>query len=113
MSVLVGNFVSFFDLEEEFKHVALKDIDRFVDDTSWYEVEDVGDTWLDIKAKNAVRTIHVDKAYDEYQVFTKEGLREHLKAMLTNNNHTAIIAKIRQLYRKHNYSDSPFKFQGV
>ena len=108
MSVLVGNFVSFFGLEDNFQHVTLKDIDRFVDDASWYEVEDVGDTWLDVRAKDGVRTIHVDEAYDEYQVFTKEGLREHLKAMLTNNNHAAVIAKIRQLYRKQE-----FQFKGV
>lgn len=108
MSVLVGNFVSFFGIEDNFQHVTLKDIDRFVDDASWYEVEDVGDTWLDVRARDGVRTIHVDEAYDEYQVFTKEGLREHLKAMLTNNNHAAVIAKIRQLYRKQE-----FQFKGV
>lgn len=108
MSVLVGNLVSFYSFEEDFKHVGLKDIDRFIDAASWYEVEDVGYTWLDVKTKDGVRTIHVDKAYDEYQVFTKEELREHLQAMLTNNNHAAVIAKIRQLYRKQE-----FKFQGV
>ena len=108
MSVLVGNFVSFFGLEDNFQHVTLKEIDRFVDDCSWYEVEDVGDTWLDVRAKDGVRTIHVNEVFDEYQVYTKEGLREHLKAMLTNNNHAAVIAKIRQLYRKQE-----FQFKGV
>ena len=108
MSVEIGNLVSFFSLEEDFKHVGLKDIDSFINNTSWYEIEDVGDTWLDVRAKDGVRTIHVDEAYDEYQVFTKEGLREHLKAMLTNNNHAAVIAKIRQLYRKQE-----FQFKGV
>jgi hypothetical protein len=108
MSVEIGNFVSFFGIEDNFQHVTLKDIDRFVDDASWYEVEDVGDTWLDVRARDGVRTIHVDEAYDEYQVFTKESLREHLKEMLTNNNHAAVIAKIRQLYRKQE-----FQFKGV
>ena len=108
MSVLVGNLVSFYSLEEDFKHVTLKDIDRFIDAASWYEVEDVGDTWLNVKSVNGVKTIHVNEAYDEYQVFTKEGLRTHLKEMLTNNNHAAVIAKIRQLYRKQH-----FQFQGV
>jgi hypothetical protein len=108
MSVEIGNFVTFFGLEDNFNHVTLKDIDRFVDDASWYEVEDVGDTWLDVRARDGVRTIHVNEAYDEYQVFTKEGLREHLKIMLTNNNHAAVIAKIRQLYRKQE-----FQFKGV
>ena len=108
MSVLVGNFVSFFSLEEEFKHVTLKDIDNFIDAASWYEVEDVGDTWLDVKSVNGVRTIHVDEAYDEYQVFTKEGLREYLTSILSHNNYADICNKVRQLYRKQE-----FKFQGV
>jgi hypothetical protein len=107
-SVKVGNFVAFFGLEEEFKHVTFKDINLFVDNSSWYEVEDVGDSWLDVKSVNGVRTIHVNNAYDEYQVYTKESLREHLKSMLTNDKHAAVIAKIRQLYRKQE-----FKFQGV
>ena len=108
MSVEIGNFVSFFGIEDNFQHVTLKDIDRFVDDTTWYEIEDVGDTWLDVRAREGVRTIHVNEAYDEYQVFTKESFREHLKTMLTNNNHAAVIAKIRQLYRKQE-----FQFKGV
>jgi thymidine kinase len=108
MSVEIGNFVSFFGLEEDFKHVGLKDIERFIDEAAWYKVEDIGDTWLDVQAKDGTRTIHVNEAFDEYQVYTKEGLREHLKELLNNNNHTAIIAKIRQLYRKQE-----FQFKGV
>jgi hypothetical protein len=108
MSVLVGNFVSFFGLEEDFKHVKLKDIDLFVDECSWYEVEDVGDTWLDVRAADGVRTIHVNEAYDEYQVYTKEGLREHLKVLKNNTNYADICNKIKQLYRKQE-----FKFQGA
>jgi hypothetical protein len=107
-SIEVGNFVAFFGLEEDFKHVTFKDINFFVDEASWYEVEDVGDTWLDVRAKDGVRTIHVNEAFDEYQVYTKEGLKNHLKELLNNNNHAAVIAKIRQLYRKQE-----FKFQGV
>jgi hypothetical protein len=108
MSIEIGNFVTFFGLEEEFNHVKQKDIDLFIDGLAWYKVEDVGDEWLDVQAHNTSRTIHVNQVFDEYQVFTKEGLREHLKAMLTNNNHAAIIAKIRQLYRKQE-----FQFKGV
>lgn len=110
MSIEVGNFITFFGLEEEFNHVTLKDIDRFVDEgnISWYEVEDIGDTWLDVRAHNGVRTIHVDAAYDEYQVYTKEGLREHLKVLKNNTNYADICAKIKQLYRKQE-----FKFQGA
>jgi hypothetical protein len=108
MSVEIGSFVTFFGLEEDFKHVTLKDIDRFVNECSWYEVEDAGDTWLDVRAKDGVRTIHVNDAYDEYQLHTKEKLREHLKSILTNSNHAAICAKIRQLYRKQE-----FQFKGI
>jgi hypothetical protein len=108
MSVEIGNFVTFFSLEEDFSHVTFKDIDLFIDGLAWYKVEDVGDNWLDVQAHDASRTIHVNQVFDEYQVFTKENLREHLKTMLTNNNHAAIIAKIRQLYRKQE-----FQFKGV
>lgn len=108
MSVEIGNFVTFFGLEDNFQHVTFKDIDLFIDGLAWYKVEDVGDDWLDVQAHDASKTIHVNQVFDEYQVFTKEGLRNHLKEMLTNNNHAAVIAKIRQLYRKQE-----FQFKGI
>lgn len=110
MSIEVGNFITFFGLEEEFNHVTFKDIDSFVDEgnISWYKVKDIGDDWLDVLAHDGLRTIHVNEAYDEYQVYTKEGLREHLKVLKTNTNYADICAKIKQLYRKQE-----FKFQGA
>lgn len=108
MSVEIGNFVSFFNTEEEFNHLKQQDIERFIDKAAWYKVEDIGDTWLDVQAKDGTRTIHVNEAFDEYQVYTKKSLRKHLNSMLTNNNHAAVIAKIRQLYRKQE-----FQFKGV
>ncbi len=108
MSIEVGNFVTFFGLEEEFDHVKLNQINDFVDGCNWYEVEDAGDTWLDVRAHDGVRTIHVNEAFDEYQVHTKQGLREHLRVLKTNSNYADICAKIKQLYRKQE-----FKFQGA
>jgi len=108
MSIEVGNFITFFGLEEEFNHVSLKDVEPFIDSCAWYEVEDAGDTWLDVRAHDGVRTIHVNEAYDEYQVYTKEGLREHLRILKNNSNYADICAKIKQLYRKQE-----FKFQGA
>jgi hypothetical protein len=108
MSVEIGNFVTFFSLDEEFKHVKQKDIELFVDGLAWYKVEDMGDNWLDVLAHDNIKTIHVGQAYDEYTVFTKESLREHLKALLDNTSHAAICDKIKQLYRKQE-----FKFQGA
>lgn len=108
MSLEIGNFVSFFSLEEDFKHVKQNQIDDFVDNCTWYELKDVGDTWLDVRAETGVKTIHVNEAYDEYQVYTKEGLREHLKILKNNTNYADICAKIKQLYRKQE-----FKFQGA
>ena len=35
MSVEIGNFVTFFSLDEEFKHVKQKDIELFVDGLAW------------------------------------------------------------------------------
>ena len=108
MSVEIGNFVTFFSLDEEFKHVTLTDIDRFIDGISWYKVEEFGDNWLDVRAEGSSKTIHVGQAYDEYTVYTKEDLRQHLKLLLTNSGHAAICDKIKQLYRKQE-----FKFQGA
>ena len=108
MSVEIGNFVTFFSLDEEFKHVKEKDIDLFIDGLAWYQVEDAGDNWLDVLAHDGLRTIHVGQAYDEYTVYTKEDLRQHLKLLLTNSGHAAICDKIKQLYRKQE-----FKFQGA
>jgi len=108
MSVEIGNFVSFFSPDEEFQHVKKQDIDDFVDEASWYMVEDIGEDWLNVRAEGSNKTINVNNAFDEYQVYTKESLRDHLNSMLSNNDHAAIIAKIRQLYRKQE-----FQFKGV
>jgi hypothetical protein len=113
MSVEIGNFVTFFGLEEEFDHVNFNQINDFVDGCNWYKVEDAGDTWLDVRATDGVKTIHVNEAYDEYQVYTKESLRQHLKILFNNSDYAAICTKVKQLYRKYNNSDSHFKFQGV
>jgi hypothetical protein len=108
MSIERGNFVTFFSLDEEFKHVKQKDIELFIDGLAWYQVKDTGDNWLDVLAQDGLRTIHVGQAYDEYSVYTKEGLRQHLKLLLNNSSHAAICDKIKQLYRKQE-----FKFQGA
>ena len=92
MSVEIGNFVTFFSTTEEFNHVNSKDIDLFIESCSWYKVEDAGDNWLDVLAHDGVRTIHVNEAYDEYLVHTKESLKQHLKTLFNNSDHAAICA---------------------
>ena len=104
----IGNFVTFFSLDEEFNHIKLQDVDEFVDNAVFYEVADIGENWLDVKATDGIRTIHVGEAYDEYQVHTKEQLRKRLKDLKNEGNTAAICAKIRQLYRKQE-----FQFKGV
>ena len=108
MSIEIGSFVTFFNLHEEFNHVKQNQINDFVDGLAWYKVEDVGDNWLDVLSHDGAKTIHVGQAYDEYAVYTKEGLREYLKTLFNNSDHAAICAKIRQLYRKQE-----FQFKGV
>ena len=108
----IGQFVTFFSINEDFDHINLnKDIEPWIDSLGWYEVKDLGDTWLDVKNQTSDRITHVNSVYDEYQVFTKEGLRQHLKTL--NHKHKAVCNKIIQLYRKHNESNSSFKFKGV
>ena len=108
MKYNIGDKVSFFSVNEEFNHIKLDQIDEWVKGLSWYEVKDVGDDWLDVQNVHSDRVNHVSQVYDEYQVYNKEDLIQHLKTLLTNSGHAAIINKIRQLYRKQE-----FKFQGV
>jgi len=98
----VGNFVSFHSLHDEFDYV--NDVERFIDDTSFYEVLEILDDIIMVKSLSMGRDIPVD--INEYQIHTKESLRDHIKSK--NHKYAAICNKIKQLYRKQE-----FKFQGV
>ncbi len=104
----IGNFVSFFSLDENFDYV--NDIERFIDDSTYYEIAEIieGDV-LRVHTQTRDRLIPV--IMNEYMIHTKESLREHFKSR--NRSNAAICNKVIQLYRKHNHSDSSFKFQGV
>jgi hypothetical protein len=104
----IGDFVSFFSLDEEFEHVS--NTEQFIKDAAYYEIAEIieGDV-LRVHTQGRERLIPV--IMDEYMIHTKESLREHLKSK--NCSHAAICNKVKQLYRKHNNSNSSFKFQGV
>lgn len=103
----VGNFISFHSLHDEFEYV--NDIERFIDDTSFYEVLEILDDIVMVKSLSMGRNIPVD--INEYQIHTKESLRDTIKSK--NYKYADICKKVKQLYRKHNESNSSFKFQGV
>lgn len=110
MNYNVGDFVSFFSLNEEFEHLNKNRIDSFVEDCGWYEVKEFfGDSVIKVSNPRTDEDILAD--VKDYQIFTKQQLKEHLNGL--NNKHVAICNKIKQLYRKHNNSGSNFKFQGV
>jgi hypothetical protein len=101
----IGDKVSFHSITEEFEWV--NDVERFIDDTTYYEIVEIPYETNDIikvRGEEGSRIIPVD--IDEYQIHTKESLRQ----LLTSRTHqyAAICNKIRQLYRKQE-----FKFQGV
>ena len=98
----VGEFVSFHSLTEDFDWV--HDVERYVDDITWYEIMEVIDNKTIMVLNDSDRKIPAD--IDDYQIHTKESLKQ----LLTSRNHqyAAICSKIRQLYRKQE-----FKFQGV
>jgi len=98
----VGNFVSFHGIHDEFEYV--NDIERFIDDTSFYEVLEILDDILIVKSLSMGRDIPVD--INEYQIHTKESLRQLLKS--NKHQYAAICNKIRQLYRKQE-----FQFKGI
>jgi hypothetical protein len=104
----IGEEVSFFSLDEEFLLVEFKDIDNFVKKCTWYTVEDMGDTWLDVLSSSGRRTIHIENFDNEYLIFTKTQLKDHLLGIKSTNKYGDICAKIKQLYRKQE-----FKFQGA
>jgi saccharopine dehydrogenase-like NADP-dependent oxidoreductase len=104
---LIGEKVTFFGLEEDFSHVT--NVDTFIRNLTYYEVVYENISMIEVKHHSEDRNIPV--ITDEYLIFTEESLRAHLKNI--NNAHAAICTKVRQLYRKHNNSDSLFKFTGV
>jgi len=108
----VGNFVSFHSINDEFEYV--NDIERFIDDTTFYEIvdklSDENDNLDSIVVINN-QGMRISVEIDEYQIHTKESLRDTIKSK--NYKYADICKKIKQLYRKHNNSDSSFKFQGV
>ena len=104
----IGEKVSFFSPTEEFTHIEYSQIDNYISDLSWYVVEDMGDDWLDVKSESGNITIHVNQVYDEYMVFTRTQLKEHLISLKSNDKYSAICNKIKQLYRKQQ-----FQFQGA
>jgi len=103
----VGDKVGFFNLHDEFEYV--NDIERFIDDSTFYEVLEIFDEIIIVKSLSLGRDIPID--INEYQIHTKESLRDTIKSK--NYKYADICKKIKQLYRKHNNSDSSFKFQGV
>ena len=104
----IGENISFFSLDEEFDRVQFRDIDLFIDNLSWYIVEDMGDNWLEVKSPSGLRTIHIDNFDNEYLIYTKTQLKDHLLGIKSTSKYGDICAKIKQLYRKQE-----FKFQGV
>ena len=110
-----GNLISFFDTDETFEHINLELIDDFINHCSWYQVISSNDEGVTVRSESGLREI--DVSYEEYQMHTKESLRNHLTQLLTfneaNKKYADVCKKIKQLYRKHNESGSHFKFQGV
>jgi len=104
----IGEEIAFFSLDEEFPLVEFKDIDEFVKECTWYTVEDKGDDWLEVKSPSGLRTIHIDNFDNEYLIYTKTQLKDHLLGIKSTSKYGDICAKIKQLYRKQE-----FKFQGV
>ena len=114
----IGTKVAFFGLEDNFDHLNLNNIENFIEDCSWYEIIGIdapNDEFISVRSLSQSRIIPVLKS--EYQIHTQESLRNHLTKLLVvneaNKKYEDVCKKIKQLYRKHNNSDSHFKFQGV
>lgn len=108
MSYNVGSFVSFFSLNEEFEHLNLDLMEDFIEDCTWYEVVGIdvpNDDFITVRSRSEGRDIPV--VVDEYLIYTKESLRNHLTTMLktkqANGKYADICNKIRQLYRKQEF----------
>ena len=103
----LGDRISFHGFEETFEWV--NDVERYLDDVTTYEIKEILDDNTIAILNDSGRLIQAN--VNEFQIHTRESLRN----LLTSNKHkyAAICNKVRQLYRKHNNSDSSFKFQGV
>lgn len=103
----ISNFVSFHSINDEFEYV--NDIERFIDDITFYEIVDkLSDENNNLDSIVIINNqgMRISVEINEYQIHTKESLRDLLKSK--NHQYAAICNKIKQLYRKQE-----FKFQGV
>ena len=102
-----GNFVAFFSTEDNFENLNLNLIEDFIDGCSWYEVLDnvgLNEDWITVKS-NQGKEFPI--LIDEYQIHTKESLRNYLNLLLkqneANKQYADICKKIKQLYNKQEF----------
>ena len=105
----IGEEIAFFSLDEEFDRVQFRDIDLFIDNLSWYIVEDMGDDWLEVKSPSGLRTIHVDNFDNEYSIYTKTQLKEYLISLKSNDKYSAIVIKLNSYIVNNNFNFKEFK----
>ena len=97
------------DHEREYRgHMS---INEFIKAANYYKVKELTENFAVVinLTQNSKHTIDVE--LDQYQFLTKEEFEAELRG--TVDIKLAICNKIKQLYRKHNNSDTTFKFQGV
>lgn len=114
----IGQFVSFFNKDENFEHLNLELLEDFIEDCSWYEIVELNQPTVDfIIVRSLGQERNIPALIADYKIHTKESLRKELKQILNskkaNKEYSDVCNKIIQLYRKHNRTDSQFKFQGV
>lgn len=100
----VGDKVSFFSLNEEFNEIT--NINWYVEERTYYTITKIDGTTMYVKAKDETKELKVENVFNEYQVFTADTLKAHLKSL--NHAHVAVCNKIKQLY-----SRQQFQFKGI
>lgn len=113
----VGDIVTIWDNDTNWEYEreirSHMSIDDFIKDVNYYEIMLINGEFATVRniTINRDNTHTFDVKIDEYLFFTKEDFEAELKG--TVDIKLAICNKIKQLYRKHNNSDTTFKFQGV
>ena len=107
MSYQIGDKVSFWSLDQNFEHITIKEIPKFLKEgVQWYKVKDIGTNgFITVNGEGGSRDIPV--MVSEYQIHTEESLTKFLNLLHAqqeaDKQYADICKKIRQLYNKQHF----------
>ena len=107
MSYKLGDKVSFWSHDQNFEHITIKEIPKFLKEgVQWYKVKHIGtDGFITVNGEGGSRDIPV--MVSEYQIHTEESLTKLLNLLHVqqeaDKQYADICKKIRQLYSRQHF----------